>query len=71
MNHTLDYTPEEFQNILQQTSALILEQYKNIDSIKGFHSHPQKEVESWFDEPLPLNGKDTADLLKRSTTKSN
>jgi len=64
MNHTLDYTPEEFQNILQQTSTLILEQYKNIASIKGFHSHPQKEVESWFDEPLPLNGKNTSDLLK-------
>jgi aromatic-L-amino-acid decarboxylase len=64
MNQTLDYTPEEFRDILQQTAGLILEQYKNIDSIKGFHPHPQKEVEGWFDEPLPLQGMNSTLLLQ-------
>ena len=63
MNETLDYTPEEFQQILQKTSELILQQYENVDAIKGFNDFPQKEVESWFDEPLPLVGKDSFELL--------
>lgn len=64
MNQTLDDTPEEFGDILQQTSRLIVEQYKNIASIKGFHPHPQKEVEGWFDEPLPLQGMNSTLLLQ-------
>ncbi|OGU35183.1 MAG: pyridoxal-dependent decarboxylase [Ignavibacteria bacterium GWB2_35_6b] len=64
MNNTLDYKPEEFQNILQKTSEIIIEQYKKIENIKGYNSFPQEEVESWFNEPLPMNGKNTFQLLE-------
>ena len=38
MNHTLDYTNEEFQQILEKTTQILLEQYANVDTQKGFNS---------------------------------
>ncbi|WP_435357279.1 pyridoxal phosphate-dependent decarboxylase family protein [Emticicia sp. SJ17W-69] len=69
MNNTLDYTQEEFQDILNKTSEMILEKYANLDAIKGFNVNSQEEVESWFDEPLPLHGKDSLELLQEAKTK--
>lgn len=69
MNHTLDYTLSEFEEILQKTSEIILEQYSHIDSQKGFCSYSQKEVESWFDESLPLSGMDGLQLLQQAKEK--
>jgi glutamate/tyrosine decarboxylase-like PLP-dependent enzyme len=48
---------------------MILEKYANLDSIKGFNVNSQEEVESWFDEPLPLIGKDSIELLDEVKTK--
>jgi aromatic-L-amino-acid/L-tryptophan decarboxylase len=56
MNKTLDFSTEEFQGILQKTSDLILEQYRNIGTLKGYNAPPQPEVETWFDESLPMLG---------------
>lgn len=64
MNNTLDFTPEAFGEILQKTSELVLERYQNIDSIKGFNVSSQEEVESWFDEALPLNGMEIEPLFE-------
>lgn len=64
MNNTLDYSPNEFEQILQRVSAMVFEQYKNIESQKGFHHYTQEEVEGWFDEPLPIVGKDSLQLLE-------
>ena len=69
MNNTLDYTQEEFQQILEKTSSMILEKYANLAAIKGFNISSQEEVESWFDEPLPLQGKDSLALLQEAKTK--
>ncbi len=69
MNHTLDYTLSEFEEILQKTSEIILDQYNHIESQKGFCSYSQEEVESWFDEPLPLSGMDSLQLLKQTKEK--
>ena len=69
MNNTLDYTQEEFQQILEKTSSMILEKYANLNAIKGFNVSSQEEVESWFDEPLPLQGKDSLALLQEAKTK--
>ncbi len=69
MNNTLDYTQEEFQQILEKTSSMILEKYANLNAIKGFNVNSQEEVESWFDEPLPLQGKDSLALLQEAKTK--
>lgn len=69
MNNTLDYPQEEFQKILEKTSSMILDQYSNLASQKGFNVNSQEEVESWFNEPLPLEGKDSLTLLQEAKTK--
>jgi aromatic-L-amino-acid decarboxylase len=69
MNNTLDFSQEEFQKILEKTSTIILQQYKNLASQKGFNVGSQEEVESWFDEPLPLTGKNSFELLEEVQTK--
>lgn len=63
MSTTLDFTQEEFLEILNRTSQIVLEQYKNSPAQKGFHHFSQNEVESWFNEPLPNNGIDSKQLL--------
>ena len=68
-NNTLDFSQEEFSQILEKASSMILEKYENIDSIKGFNVNSQEEVESWFDEPLPRIGKDSFELLDEVKTK--
>jgi hypothetical protein len=68
-NNTLDFSQEEFSKILEKASSMILEKYKNLDTIKGFNVNSQEEVESWFDEPLPRIGKDSFELLDEVKTK--
>ena len=68
-NNTLDFSQEEFSQILEKASSMILEKYDNLDSIKGFNVSSQEEVESWFDEPLPRVGKDSFELLYEVKTK--
>jgi aromatic-L-amino-acid decarboxylase len=63
MTNTLDYSQEEFQQILEKTSTMILEHYNTLDTIKGFNAPPQHELENWFNEPLPRTGKDSFELL--------
>lgn len=69
MNKTLDFSHEEFQDILQKTSDLILKQYRSIDSLKGYNAPAQTEVASWFDEPLPLSGMDIEPLFEEMQAK--
>ena len=69
MIDTLDYSPEEFQNILEKASALIVEQYNHLPTQKGFNAPPQEILEAWFDEPLPLSGRDSIELLEEAKTK--
>ena len=69
MHNSLDYSPEEFDTILQQTVEVILQKYENLETLKGFNSFPQAEVEAWFDEPLPLLGMDYLPLLAETKQK--
>ena len=63
MNDTLDYTAPAFAAILQRTSDIIADQYARASDQPGFHAIAQKEVEGWFDEPLPRQGMDAHALL--------
>jgi aromatic-L-amino-acid/L-tryptophan decarboxylase len=56
MKNTLDYSPKEFEKILQKTTKIVVERYKNIETLKGFNAPTQETVEAWFDEALPLDG---------------
>ena len=69
MTHSLDYSPKDFEQILQETTKIIQKQYENLEFLKGFNSVPQPEVAAWFDEPLPLLGMDYSHLLAETKQK--
>jgi hypothetical protein len=62
-NKTLDFSNEEFSQILEKASSMVLAKYEHLDDIKGFNVSSQEEVESWFDEPLPRTGQNSFSLL--------
>jgi aromatic-L-amino-acid/L-tryptophan decarboxylase len=63
MNNNLDYTSEEFQRILQRMAEIVTVQYNDVENQKGYNDFSQKEVESWFNESLPLVGTNSIQLL--------
>ena len=63
MNQTLDLSQENFKELLDQSTELVLQQFKGIDRLEGYHDFPQKEVEEWFNEPLPIHGMEHSSLL--------
>lgn len=69
MNQTLDFSSQEFQNILEKTNQLIIQHYDKIEDIKGFNVTSQEEVEAWFDETLPLEGMAIEPLFQEVQTK--
>ena len=64
MNNSLDLTPDKFADLLDKSSALVLEKFSNPEEQKAFHYFPQKEIEGWFDEPLPQEGTNNFELLQ-------
>ena len=62
-NNTLDFSLAQFQALLEKSAALVLRQFEKGEQLKGYHFHPQQEVASWFDEPLPELGMDASILL--------
>ncbi|MEO0570344.1 MAG: pyridoxal-dependent decarboxylase [Bacteroidota bacterium] len=63
MNETLDFSQEDYKDLLDRSTELVLQQFEKIDQLRGYHDFPQKEVEKWFDEPLPKTGMDASELL--------
>ena len=62
-NETLDLPQEEFKELLDKSTELVLNQFSNLDKQKAYHFNPQKDVESWFNEELPQEGMDSLELL--------
>ncbi|MEX0314496.1 MAG: aspartate aminotransferase family protein [Allomuricauda sp.] len=62
-DNTLDFTQNDYKALLDKSSELVLRQFENIHQQKGYHDHPQSQVEQWFDEELPEQGMDTSRLL--------
>ncbi|MEM6829999.1 MAG: pyridoxal-dependent decarboxylase [Bacteroidota bacterium] len=69
MNQSLDLSPEAFEQLLARSSELILDHFQDMEKKKAYHSYPHKEVASWFDEPLPMEGMDIATLLELTKEK--
>ena len=61
---SLDLDINEYKQLLNKTNELVLKQYEQIETQKGYHDFSQEEVESWFDESIPLNGMDNEELLR-------
>ncbi len=64
MSNSLDFAPDHFKELLSATSDLVLNQHENLEEKKAYHYYPQKEVEKWFEEPLPEQGMEPEKLLK-------
>jgi len=64
MRESLDYSKDEFKKLLDLSTELVLKKYDAMEHGKGYHDHPQKEVESWFNEPLPEDGISFTKLLE-------
>ncbi|MEO1654003.1 MAG: aminotransferase class I/II-fold pyridoxal phosphate-dependent enzyme [Bacteroidota bacterium] len=60
---SLDLEPSAFQQILEASKQLILEQYQDLFTQKAYHDFSQKEVASWFDETLPQQGMNPKELF--------
>lgn len=69
MLESLDFPIVEFEAILSKINQLIIKQYKNLDSQKGFNVSSQSVVESWFSEDLPLEAMDLDKLLEETEHK--
>ena len=64
MNDSLDFEIKTFKSLLDKSTDLIVNQYTKVHSQKGYHDIPQSEVESWFDEPVPVKGMSTDKLFQ-------
>jgi len=69
MNDTLDFSQEQFEKLLDKSSELILKKFDNLDELKGYNNFSQNEVESWFDEELPMDGVNVEQLLEEVNQK--
>ena len=67
--NTLDFSENQYKKLLDKSTELVLKQFETIQSQKGYHNYPQKEVEQWFDQELPENGMDLDTLLTEIETK--
>ncbi len=66
---TLDFSEEQYEKLLHKSTELVLDQFKTVNTQKGYHDHAQKDVEQWFDEKLPEEGMDPFVLLEEVETK--
>lgn len=69
MTDSLDYSSQELQQILDKTSEILIHQYANLETQKGFNAPSQETLESWFDEPLPRTGSMPLQLLDEAKSK--
>lgn len=69
MNNSLDFTPEHFEQLLNRTSQLVLNQHADIENKKAYHSFSQTEVESWFNESVPQEEMPPEEVLDIFRTK--
>jgi glutamate/tyrosine decarboxylase-like PLP-dependent enzyme len=73
MDESLDLNYEEFQNLVKKTLVMVFEQYQGMNEQVGFHPNSQAEVQSWFDESLPMQACDLErlfQLIKHSVVKT-
>ena len=62
-NKSLDLSPDQFAELLNRSSELVLKKHSNLEGQKAFHDFSPKEIESWFDESLPQEGMSDMELL--------
>ena len=66
---SLDLAQNELRALLEKGNEKVLELFEKVQGQPGFCDFPQKEVESWFDEPLPQQGMDALELIELADEK--
>ncbi|SFE38898.1 pyridoxal phosphate-dependent decarboxylase family protein [Thermoflexibacter ruber] len=61
---SLDFAPEQFQQLLQQASDILLTWYAHIGKGKTYPNASPEEIQAVFDEALPMTSQNPADLLQ-------
>ncbi|MEN1783949.1 MAG: pyridoxal-dependent decarboxylase [Bacteroidota bacterium] len=69
MADSLDFTTAHFKALLAETSRLVLQRFEDIENAPGYHPVPQRQLEAWFNEPLPETAMDVSELLQEVETK--
>ena len=64
MRNSLDFDNNVFKSLLDKSTDLIIKEYGALDNQIGYHDISQKEVESWFNEKVPINGMSADEVLK-------
>ena len=64
MRNSLDFDNNVFKSLLDKSTDLIIKEYGALDDQIGYHDISQKEVESWFNEKVPINGMSADEVLK-------
>lgn len=60
---SLDQSLQDFQELLQDGSKLIIDRYKDMDEARAYGGYTPGEVEGWFKEPIPQKGMENSELL--------
>ena len=60
---SLDYPLDEFASLLQKSSDIVIDRYAHLDGAKAYAGLTPKEVELWFNEPVPEEGMEPSNLL--------
>ena len=63
MTNSLDFTRNDFEQLLNRSQEMILNQFESLEEKPAYHPHAQKEVAKWFEEPLPKEGMDVSTLM--------
>lgn len=61
--YSLDINQNALKALLEKGNEKVLQLFDKVQEQPGFCDVPQKEVESWFDEPLPQEGMEANQLI--------
>jgi len=68
-NDSLDLGRDEFEQLLNKTTEIVLSKFEGLNERKAYHSYNHSKVASWFDETVPENGMEINDLLNLTKEK--
>jgi len=60
---SLDLPLERFEELLDQTTDLLIKRYSSLESAPAFCGKSPQEIEALFDEPMPESGIDIEEVL--------
>ena len=63
MNNSLDLPLHEFEQLLAQTSAYVMQKFNTMNEDKAFSGLTPSQIQAWMDEPLPAEGMESSELL--------